>query len=114
MTWLRTRSRSHDHPVVLDVIGHEHADQRSINEVFGFIARWANAEAMYQDEDEIVLTYPRAISLAGWAANADRLIELAEYSGYIFEVDATPPKRGWVLANTETFGLIKSQDNGMP
>ncbi|MDQ4502168.1 hypothetical protein [Sinomonas sp. ASV322] len=83
MAWARFGDTSANHPTVLAVLEHEDADDRIVNELFGFVARCSTQSAAHLTD--YVINRGTAIALAGSMARADALLRLAMWAGYMVE-----------------------------
>lgn len=86
MTWLRVGDTFAYHPTVLAVMEEPETDERSVDEVCGYMTRLATLAA--QHKTDYVVTMATAIQLAGSRPRAERLLSLAGAAGYgDFEVE---------------------------
>ncbi|WP_460994370.1 hypothetical protein, partial [Sinomonas soli] len=83
MAWARFGDTSANHPTVLAVLEHDDADDRIVNELFGFVARCSTQSAAHLTD--YVINRGTAIALAGSMARADALLGLAVWAGYMTE-----------------------------
>lgn len=81
MAWARFGDTSANHPTVLAVLEHDDADDRIVNELFGFVARCSTQSAAHLTD--YVINRGTAIALAGSMARADALLGMAVWAGYM-------------------------------
>ncbi len=92
MPWLRVGDTVAYDPRVVEVLMHEDADDRTADELFGYVCRLATLAA--QHLTDYAVSYATAMQLAGSKSRTDRLLMLAEFSGYGFnEADETGRRR---------------------
>lgn len=102
MTWLRITDTFATHPTVLAVLEHPDADERSVDEVAGFMLRLATQAA--QHFTDYVVTFATAATLAGTRQRAERLLVMADFAGYgVFEQDDETGRRRFKLADDPEF-----------
>ena len=80
MSWLKMSDVAATHPVVLAVAEHPDADERSVDEVFGFMTRLAAQAA--QHFTGYAVWFATAVQIAGPRRRAERLLGMAEFAGY--------------------------------
>lgn len=108
MAWLRTGDNVADHPIVLSVLEHEAADERHINEVFGFVMRCALRSASHFTD--YVISYGTALSVAGSKPRAEELLELAVFAGYFTPAETDDGKLAFRLIEDVEFIHIRSRE----
>lgn len=109
MAWLRMTDTAAMHPIVLAVDEHELADDRTVDEVFGFMTRLATTAAQY--EADYVVAYPQVRTLAGSRERADRLLAQAQFAGYgVQEVDDVDGRRRWRFVNDPEFLHMRTKE----
>jgi 5-methylcytosine-specific restriction endonuclease McrA len=79
--WLRVGDTSAHHPVVVGVLEHPSADDRLLNECFGFVCRCATQATAHTTD--YVVNFGTALSLAGSIDRAKALLEVAVFAGYM-------------------------------
>lgn len=84
MPWLKQGDAAANHPIVLAPVEMEDADDRILNECFGFVTRCATQSAAY--EKDYVISVGTARQMAGSLSRYNALIAAAKFSGYITEV----------------------------
>lgn len=102
MTWLRVGDTAAHDPRTIAPLDHDDADERTVDEVFGFSVRLA-CEAGGKETDRVV-TRAMVRSLAGTPARAARLMGILEAAGVWTQVSA-----GWVLSNDPSYLHLPSQ-----
>ena len=80
MPWLKVSDASAMHPIALAAMEAEDADERLVNELFGYVARCAVMSA--QHEQDYIVTLATARVTAGGDARFKVLAEAAERAGY--------------------------------
>ena len=108
MAWLRAGDTIATHPIVLAVLEHLEADDRDVNEVFGFVMRCALQSAA--NDGDYVISYGTAITIAGTKAGADRLLELAEYAGYVTRAETLEGRPAFKLHEDPDFIHLRSKE----
>lgn len=102
MAWLRLTDASSMHPIVLAVLDHPDADERSVDEVFGFMVRLSTHAA--QQYTDYVVAFSVAVGHAGSRARAEQLLLLADFAGYgVFEEDEGTGRRRFRLVDDPNF-----------
>lgn len=84
MPWLKQGDAAANHPIVLAAVEMEDADDRILNECFGFVGRCATQAAAY--EQDYIITVGTARHMAGSLSRYNALIAAAKYCGYLTEV----------------------------
>lgn len=113
MPWLRTGDTAAHHPVALAVLEHEEADDRIVNELFGFISRCATLSAGHLTD--YVINRGTAVEIAGGISRASKLLEFGIYAGYLVEItldDAAPDgktRRGYKIIEDPEFIHLKTK-----
>lgn len=87
MSWLKQSDASANHPITLRALEMEDADDRILNEVYGWVNRCATQSAAH-DQDYIV-TVGTAKLMAGSFARYEALAAAAIFCGYFTEVMIT-------------------------
>ena len=109
MPWARLTDTAATHPIVLAVAEHPDADDRSVNEVFGFMLRLAAMSAQYLTD--YVFWYSSAVQMAGSKSQADHLLELAAFAGYgVQDVEPGSRRRFFRLVADPDFIHIKTAE----
>lgn len=109
MPWARLTDTAATHPIVLAVAEHPDADDRSVNEVFGFMLRLAAMSAQYLTD--YVFWYSSAVQMAGSKSQADHLLELAAFAGYgVQDVEPGSGRRFFRLVADPDFVHIKTAE----
>lgn len=85
MAWLKQGDAAANHPIVLAAVEMEDADDRILNECFGFVGRCATQAAAY--EQDYIITVGTARHMAGSLSRYNALIKAAKYCGYLTEVE---------------------------
>ncbi|MEA5454486.1 hypothetical protein SPF06_07110 [Sinomonas sp. JGH33] len=83
MPWLKQSDAAANHPIVLNALELPEADDRILNELFGFVARCATQCAAH--EFDYVVTVGTARALAGSHSRYLELAAAAKRCGYWFE-----------------------------
>lgn len=123
MAWIRVSDTAAFYPALLGVAEHDTADERSVNEVFGWWLRLATLSA--QHLTDYVVTYAVVLQVSGTRAEADRLIALAEFAGLLATTTLDGGRRAVTLLNDPEFVHLKTseevawekkrrEDNGNP
>ena len=107
MPWLRIGDTSADHPVVLAVLESEGADDRLLNEVFGFVMRCAVQSTAHLTD--YVVTRGTAIQMAG-QSRADVLLKVAEQAGYLTPITTDDGKRAYKLVDDDNFMHMRTRE----
>ncbi|WOO98205.1 HNH endonuclease [Micrococcus terreus] len=84
MAWLKESDTSANHPIVLRVLEEDDADDRILNELFGFANRCAVMSA--QHEQDYIVTVGTARAMAGSFARYQALADAAVRAGYFTRV----------------------------
>lgn len=109
MPWLRVSDTVAMHPIVLAVAEHPDADERTADELFGFISRLATLSA--QHTTDYISSYATALSIAGSKARTDRLLAQAEFAGYGWnEEDTDTGRRRFRLLDDPQFLHMKTAE----
>ena len=109
MPWARLTDTAATHPIVLAVAEHPDADDRSVNEVFGFMLRLAAMSAQYLTD--YVFWYSSAVQMAGSKSQADHLLGLAAFAGYgVQDVEPGSGRRFFRLVADPDFVHIKTAE----
>ncbi|MCW3766453.1 hypothetical protein OCL88_08200 [Paenarthrobacter sp. PAE-2] len=87
MPWLKQGDAAANHPIVLAAVEMEDADDRILNECFGFVARCATQAAAY--EQDYIISVGTARQMAGSLGRYNELIKAAKYCGYLTETKIT-------------------------
>lgn len=102
MAWLRITDAFGTHPIVLGVMEHPDADERSVDEVAGYIVRLSTQAALHFTD--YVITFSTAAQFAGSKERAERLLLQADYAGYgVFEEDEETGRRRFRLVDDPEF-----------
>jgi len=107
MPWLRVGDTAADHPVTLAPLEDEAADERTVNELFGFAVRCAVRAAAH--ETDYVVTVGTARSVAG--GRYETLVPAAIRAGYFSWVeleaeDGTTRRALKLLEEADLFHMI--------
>ncbi|QTF70599.1 HNH endonuclease [Arthrobacter woluwensis] len=89
MPWLKQSDAAASHPIVLAAYELPDADDRILNELFGYVARCATQCAAY--EQDYIVTFGTARDTAGSHARFVALAAAAERCGYWIEIEITGP-----------------------
>ncbi|WP_144628929.1 HNH endonuclease [Arthrobacter woluwensis] len=89
MPWLKQSDAAASHPIVLAAYELPDADDRILNELFGYVARCATQCAAY--EQDYIVTFGTARDTAGSHARFVALAAAAERCGYWVEIEITGP-----------------------
>ena len=105
MPWLKVGDQAAFHPVVTAPLEQDDADDRLINELFGFVARCAVAAAAH--ELDYIVPIGTARQIAG-LSRASQLIDAAVAAGYFTRVvaDGKPALRLYEDDNGDLFNMI--------
>jgi hypothetical protein len=103
VAWLRFTDTFATHPIVLAVLEHPEADDRSVNEIAGFITRCSTQAGLHYTD--YVFTFATAVTMAGNnKAAAERLLLQAEFAGYgVNEIDEATGRRRFRLVDDPEF-----------
>lgn len=102
MAWLRITDAFGTHPIVLAVMEHPEADERSVDEVAGYMVRLSTQAALHFTD--YVITFSTAAQLAGSKERAERLLLQADFAGYgAFEEDEETGRRRFRLVDDPEF-----------
>ncbi|MBT2594747.1 HNH endonuclease [Arthrobacter sp. ISL-72] len=108
MPWLKQGDAAANHPIVLAAVEMEDADDRILNECFGFVGRCATQAAAY--EQDYIITVGTARHMAGSLARYNALIAAAKYCGYLTEVqveiDGEQRKAFKLVEDNDLFHMI--------
>ena len=108
MPWLKQGDAAANHPIVLAAVEMEDADDRILNECFGFVGRCATQAAAY--EQDYIITVGTARHMAGSLARYNALIAAAKFCGYITEVqveiDGEQRKAFKLVEDNDLFHMI--------
>ncbi|MFM9430042.1 5-methylcytosine-specific restriction endonuclease McrA [Arthrobacter sp. MP_2.3] len=83
MPWARVGDTAANHPTALAVLEHQLADERIVNELFGFVMRCSTQSAAHTTD--YLVNRGTAIQMAGGMSRANDLLMLAIYAGYMVE-----------------------------
>ena len=109
MPWLRLSDTAAHDPRVVAVLEHPDADERTADELFGFMLRLATLSA--QHATDYVASYATALAIAGTRSRADRLLTLAEFAGYgVNEVETETGRRRFRLVDDPQFIHMKTAE----
>ncbi len=109
MSWVRMTDTAAFHPIVLEVLEHPEADERSVDEVFGFMMRLASQSGAHFTD--YVFAWSTAVTTAGSAARAERLLMQAQFAGYgELQVDEETGRRRFVLVADPEFIHLKTAE----
>jgi hypothetical protein len=84
VAWLKESDAAANHPIVLNALEMDDADDRILNECFGFVNRCATQAAAH--EKDYIVTVGTAKLIAGSLARYHALIKAAKFCGYFTEV----------------------------
>lgn len=108
MPWLKQGDAAANHPIVLAAVEMDDADDRILNECFGFVGRCATQAAAY--EQDYIITVGTAKHMAGSIARYNALIAAAKYCGYLTEVqveiDGQQRKAFKLVEDNDLFHMI--------
>jgi hypothetical protein len=85
--WLKEGDAAANHPIVLSALEMEDADDRILNECFGWVNRCATQSAAY--EKDYIITVGTARQMAGSIARYHALVKAAKFCGYLTETEIT-------------------------
>lgn len=103
MSWLKQSDVSANHPITLRALEMEDADDRILNEVYGWVNRCATQSAAH-DQDYIV-TKGTAVAMAGSFSRFEALAAAAIFCGYFSEVMITVEGE-----KRKAFKLVEEED----
>ena len=107
MAWIRWTDTATMHPIVLGVADHPDADDDTVDLVFGYVGRLIALVA--QQGADYVIPFSSASQVAGSRSRAERLLGLAEYSGYgSLEVDDRTQRSFFRLVNDPELFHLKT------
>lgn len=108
MPWLKQGDAAANHPIVLAAVEMDDADDRILNECFGFVGRCATQAAAY--EQDYIITVGTARHMAGSLSRYNALIAAAKYCGYLTEVqvqiDGEQRKAFKLVEDNDLFHMI--------
>ncbi|MGO4143700.1 HNH endonuclease [Paenarthrobacter sp. YAF11_1] len=108
MPWLKEGDKAANHPIVLSVLEMEDADDRILNECFGFVNRCATQSASH--EQDYIITVGTAMTMAGSISRYQALIKAAKYCGYLTDtviiVDGEERKAFKLVEDNDLFHMI--------
>ena len=108
MPWLKQGDAAANHPIVLAAVEMDDADDRILNECFGFVGRCATQAAAY--EQDYIITVGTARHMAGSLSRYNALIKAAKYCGYLTEVqveiDGQQRKAFKLVEDNDLFHMI--------
>ncbi len=108
MPWLKEGDKAANHPIVLSVLEMEDADDRILNECFGFVNRCATQSASH--EKDYIITVGTAMTMAGSITRYQALIKAAKYCGYLTDtviiVDGEERKAFKLVEDNDLFHMI--------
>lgn len=81
MPWLKESDAAANHPIVLSALEMEDADDRILNECFGWVNRCATQSAAY--EKDYIITVGTAQQMAGSITRYHALVKAAKFCGYL-------------------------------
>lgn len=87
MPWLKEGDAAANHPIVLAAMEMEDADDRILNECFGWVNRCATQSAAY--EKDYIITVGTARLMAGSIGRYHALVKAAKFCGYITDTEIT-------------------------
>lgn len=87
MPWLKEGDAAANHPIVLSALEMEDADDRILNECFGWVNRCATQSAAY--EKDYIITVGTARQMAGSIARYHALVKAAKFCGYLTDTEIT-------------------------
>lgn len=85
MPWLKEGDAAANHPIVLAAMEMEDADDRILNECFGWVNRCATQSAAY--EKDYIITVGTAKLMAGSIGRYHALVKAAKFCGYITDTE---------------------------
>lgn len=85
MPWLKEGDAAANHPIVLAAMELEDADDRILNECFGWVNRCATQSAAY--EKDYIITVGTAKLMAGSIGRYNALVKAAKFCGYITDTE---------------------------
>lgn len=98
MPWLRVGDTSATHPIVLRALELDDADDRILNELFGFVGRCAVLSASHKTDYIIEMGVARQVAgLSRWQA----LTDAAVFCGYFFKVIGEDGRPAFKLVNDD-------------
>lgn len=108
MPWLKQGDAAANHPIVLSAVEMEEADDRILNECFGFVARCATQAAAY--EQDYIISVGTAKLMAGSLGRYHELIKAAKFCGYLTEtaivVEGEERKAFKLVEDNDLFHMI--------
>lgn len=87
MPWLKEGDAAANHPIVLSALEMEDADDRILNECFGWVNRCATQSAAY--EKDYIITVGTARQMAGSLTRYHALVKAAKFCGYLTDTEIT-------------------------
>lgn len=103
MPWLKEGDAAANHPIVLSALEMEAADDRILNECFGWVNRCATQSAAY--EKDYIITVGTARQMAGSLTRYHALVKAAKFCGYLTDTQ--------IVVDGETrqaFKLVEDND----
>lgn len=104
MPWLKQSDAAANHPIVLAAHELDGADDRTLNELFGYVARCATQSAAF--EQDYIVTFGTAVQMAGSHSRFQVLSAAAERCGYWIEIEVT----GEDGERRRAFKLVEEKD----
>lgn len=104
MSWLKSSDQSHSHPVVFQAAEHPKADDRTVNELFGCMARCAAYVASFEGDYVIRMgSFKMIAGMSRWAQLEDQAVA-AGYADRVHLEDGTPALK--LVQDEELFNMI--------
>lgn len=108
MPWLKEGDAAANHPIVLAAMEMEDADDRILNECFGWVNRCATQSAAY--EKDYIITVGTAKLMAGSISRYHELVKAAKFCGYLtdaeIEVDGERRQAFKLVEDNDLFHMI--------
>lgn len=108
MPWAKVSDTAPMDPRLISVIEHDLADDRTVNELYGFYGRLVGMSG--QHLTDYVVSYGTVMLVAGTKDNATRLLALAAWTGLATEVENETGRRAFKLLDDPEFWHIKLAD----
>lgn len=108
MPWAKVSDTAPMDPRLISVIEHDLADDRTVNELYGFYGRLVGMSG--QHLTDYVVSYGTVMLVAGTKENAIRLLALAAWTGLATEVENDTGRRAFKLLDDPEFWHIKLAD----
>ncbi|MCK7661983.1 hypothetical protein [Corynebacterium antarcticum] len=107
MPWLRMGDDAAMYPKLLDILEYELADDRLINECFGFLVRCSTTSANYITD--YIVTYGTAVQIAG-PTRVEDVTDALAFAGLLIPLDPEDGRRRWEIFQDPEFIHMRTAD----